>query len=120
MRIPVAELLVTPMPPGYIYLLKFRQVYHGFKTETDFAFQSRVAVVEYLEQLWESWRQVLTEEEWERIPPVPSLEEITEGLNRGPIDHLGYLQYEIVGIGFQSQGEDHSVFLVLNMMPLYK
>lgn len=96
-----------------VYLLKLKQIHSTVRTETDYIFKSVGNVCIYLEQLWLYWQQTLSEEDFERIPPLPCIGELKAGLaaSEGP--------YEIVSLGFIGEEETLSVVLTLAKMDVY-
>ena len=105
--------------PSIIYLLKLKQDHGGIKTELDFAFKSSAQVYFYLQDLWDNWQQNLSQEDWERVPPLPTIGELKAGLSAN-ISHLtGFETYEIMGLGYLNGDETFSVVLTLTRMPVY-
>lgn len=105
--------------PDIIYLLKLKQDHGGIKTEVDFAFKSIVQVYFYLQDMWDEWQRTLTEEDWERIPPLPAIGELKAGLAANTSYLTGFETYEIVGLGYIYGYENFSVVLTLTRMPIY-
>ena len=72
----------------------------------------------YLEDIWANWEKTLGPEDFERIPPLPLLGELSAGLAANTNPTTGFPSYTFVSIGFLG-GEDHSVHATVTKMPLY-
>jgi hypothetical protein len=103
----------------YIYLLKLKQEQNGAKSESDYAFQSSANLWLYLQDLWTYWQQNYSQEDMERIPPVPTIGEIKAGLAANTSQISGYQTHELVGIGYTSEYEIFSMVLIVIRMPVY-
>ena len=103
----------------YIYLLKFKQEQNGGKSESDYAFQSSANLWLYLQDLWAYWQQNYSQEDLERLPPLPTIGEIKAGLAANTSHLTGYQTHELVGIGFTSEYETFSMVLTVIRMPVY-
>lgn len=102
-----------------IYLLKIKQDYGGIKTEIDYAFKSSAQVYMYLQDLWEYWQRTLSEEDWERVPPLPTIGELKAGLAANVSQLTGFEQYEVFAQGYLYGDETFSVVLHLQRMPVF-
>ena len=102
-----------------IYLLKIKQVHYGIKTEIDYAFKSSAQVYFYLQDLWDYWQQTLSPEDWERVPPLPTIGELRAGLAANVSGITGFEQYEVFAQGYLYGDETFSVIIVLTRMPVY-
>ena len=96
----------------HVYLLKLKQVYRESWVETDLVFQSRANLWIYLGTLWNSWRQTMSEEDFERIPPIPSLVEIRNGLQNKS-------RHIIFELGFLDHTDPLSIYLTVDKMEVY-
>lgn len=96
----------------YVYLLKVRQIYSSTWTENDLVFQSTANVWFYLQDLWKHWEQTLSEEDLERLPPVPTLGEIRAGLST-------YNKHILVEVGFVNHDDPMSLYVSIDRMYIY-
>lgn len=102
-----------------VYHLKIKQDHYGYRTEVDYVFKSTAQVYFYLQELWNYWKKALSEDDWERIPPSPTIGELKAGLNGHYSNLTGFETYEILGLGFLTGDETFSVILTLSRMPVY-
>ena len=100
----------------YIYLYKLREFYSNTWAEIDLVFKSSAQLWLYLYEQWSYWEQTLSQEDFERIPPIPDISEIRAGLNTS---NSMFPTYEIVSIGFVNYDDPLSILLYVKRMPIY-
>jgi hypothetical protein len=98
----------------YVYLLKLKQEHCGARSEWDYIFKSSAGVYIYLQELWDYWQSTVSEEDWERIGPYPTIGEMKAGMAASPT-----ATHEILSLGFLNQGETLSIVLTVSYMPVY-
>jgi len=111
--------IVTDRMLTQVYHLKIKQEYYGTKSEFDYVFKSSAQVYMYLLDLWEYWEKSLSPEDWDRLPPTPTIGELKAGLNGHYSSLTGFETYEILGHGFITGDETFSIVMILSRMPVY-
>ena len=96
----------------YVYLLKIRQIYDRIWGDTDIVFQNTASAWIYLQDLWKYFETNYSDEEFECIPPVPTLTEIRNGLKNSN-------KYSILEIGFVNETDPVSLYITIEQMPIY-
>lgn len=93
----------------YVYLLKIRRIYAASWSESDLVFRSTLNTWSYLQDLWEYWETIYTPEELERIPPIPTLAELRNGLKHSN-------KYTMIEVGFLDDDSLMSLYVTVERM----